>query len=182
MRRMVKRSSLDPIEEARARVRLRYAKAKPVHPGPPTIGKALQKIARKTLPNSGAAIDRLKDEWEAIVGPQLAKLCRPEKITASKKQRTLTLRVIPAAAGLVQHQTEIIRQRVSVAAGGDITKLKIVQGALTANRFSDANSPHVPLNADQKQALIDSAQEIEDKELRKAIVALGEAVLTASKR
>ena len=33
--------------------------------------------------------------------------------------RVLTLRVLPQAAPMVQHQSETIRQRVSVAAGGD---------------------------------------------------------------
>ena len=54
---MVKRSSLDPLEEARARVKLRYAKAKPVHPGPKTIGTAAMRLARKKLPQKAETID-----------------------------------------------------------------------------------------------------------------------------
>ncbi len=176
---MVKRSSLDPIEEARARVRLRYAKAKPVHPGPGTLGKAAMALARKTLPQSGAAIHRLKDQWESLVGPQLARLCRPEKIGTVKGGRQLTLKVIPAAAGLVQHQSEMIRQRVSVAAGGDILKIKLIQGALTNTGSEPKQKSPTPLSAQQREALLASAAEIEDEKLRAAIVALGEAVLTA---
>ncbi len=176
---MVKRSTLDPIEEARARVRLRYAKAKPVHPGPPTIGKAALSLARKTLPQSGATIDKLKDQWEILVGPQLTRLCRPEKLSSTKGGRILTLKVIPAAAGLVQHQAEMIRQRVSVAAGGDITKLKLVQGPLTSGPTAKPNAPPVPLTLQQREALLASAEAIDDEKLRAAIVALGEAVLSA---
>ncbi|MDJ0922742.1 MAG: DciA family protein [Henriciella sp.] len=178
---MVKRSSLDPVEEARARVRLRYAKAKPVHPGPGSIGSAAKRLTRKALPTKGATITRLKVEWESIVGEQLARLCRPEKLGASRGGRRLTLRVIPAAAGLVQHQSEMIRQRVSVAAGGDITALKLVQGPLTAsNKSTPAPRPHVPLSEAQREALLASAADIDDEKLRAAIVALGEAVLSAS--
>lgn len=181
VRCMVKRSSLDPVEEARARVRLRYTKAKPLHPGPGTIGKAAQRLTRKALPSKGATITRLKVEWEAIVGEQLARLCRPEKLGASRGGRQLTLRVIPAAAGLVQHQGEMIRQRVSVAAGGDITALKIIQGPLTSGSTMRAERRQsTPLTPKQKQALLLSAQDIEDEKLRAAIVALGEAVLTES--
>ena len=111
---MVKRSSLDPLEEARARVKLRYAKAKPVHPGLGTIGKAAMRLTRKAMPKTGATLSRLKVEWPDIVGEQLARLCRPEKLTPAKGGRRLTLMVIPAAAGLVQHQSEMIRQRVSI--------------------------------------------------------------------
>ena len=175
---MVKRSSLDPLEEARARVKLRYAKAKPVHPGPGTIGKAAMRLTRKKLPKKAATLSRLKVEWTDIVGEQLARLCRPEKLTPAKGGRRLTLIVIPAAAGLVQHQSEIIRQRVSVAAGGDITAIKILQGQFST-RGKPARKSVIDLTEEQRAALIASAQTIEDKNLREAIVALGEAVLTA---
>ena len=176
--RMVKRSSLDPLEEARARVRLRYAKAKPVHPGPGTLGKAAMRLTRKALPKKGATLSKLKIQWPETVGEQLGRLCRPEKLTPAKGGRRLTLTVIPAAAGLVQHQSEMIRQRVSVAAGGDITAIKILQGQIgPAPKFK--TSQPIPLTAEQRDALLQSAKTIEDKNLRDAIVALGEAVLTA---
>ncbi|MEO1306105.1 MAG: DciA family protein [Pseudomonadota bacterium] len=175
---MVKRSSLDPLEEARARVKLRYAKAKPIHPGPGTIGKAAMRLTRKKLPKKAATLSRLKIDWTEIVGEQLARLCRPEKLTPAKGGRRLTLMVIPAAAGLVQHQSEIIRQRVSVAAGGDITAIKILQGHFSSPS-AKATKQHTPLSPDQRDALIASAAKIDDKNLRDAIVALGEAVLTA---
>ncbi|MEC7288771.1 MAG: DciA family protein [Pseudomonadota bacterium] len=175
---MVKRSSLDPLEEARARVKLRYAKAKPVHPGPGTIGTAAMRLTRKSLPKKGATLSRLKVQWSDIVGEQLARLCRPEKLTPAKGGRRLTLTVIPAAAGLVQHQSEMIRQRVSIAAGGDITAIKILQGHFGAQRTKKPPES-VPLTPEQRDALIASAANIEDQKLRDAIVALGEAVLTA---
>ena len=178
LRRMVKRSSLDPLEEARARVKLRYAKAKPVHPGPGTIGTAAMRLTRKKLPKKAATLSRLKIDWTEIVGEQLARLCRPEKLTPAKGGRRLTLMVIPAAAGLVQHQSEIIRQRVSVAAGGDITAIKILQGHFGASAKTPTKQV-TPLTAEQREALLASAAAIDDKKLRDAIVALGEAVLTA---
>lgn len=179
VRFMAKHSSLDPIEEARARIRLRYAKAKPVHPGPGTLGKAAMRIARKKVPSKGATLSKLKLEWDGIVGEQLARLCRPEKLGPARGGRLLTLRVIPAAAGLVQHQSEMIRQRVSVAAGGDITAVKIVQGQFGA-RVDAPVRRAVPLTPEQREALLASAAAIDDHKLRAAIVALGEAVLTAS--
>ena len=176
---MVKRSSLDPLEEARARVKLRYAKAKPVHPGPGTIGKAAMRLTRKALPKKGATLSRLKIQWAEIVGEQLARLCRPEKLSPAKGGRRLTLTVIPAAAGLVQHQSEMIRQRVSIAAGGDITGIKILQGHFGGASQAAKSTQSVPLTAEQRDALVASAQGIEDEKLRDALLALGEAVLTA---
>ncbi|NQY12701.1 MAG: DUF721 domain-containing protein [Henriciella sp.] len=175
---MVKRSSLDPLEEARARVKLRYAKAKPVHPGPGTLGKAAMRLTRKKLPNKAPTLSRLKVQWTEIVGEQLARLCRPEKLTPAKGGRRLTLTVIPAAAGLVQHQSEIIRQRVSVAAGGDITAIKLLQGHFGPTPSAKPNK-QTSLTPEQREALLQSAQQIDDEKLRAALVALGEAVLSA---
>ena len=176
---MVKRSSLDPLEEARARIKLRYARAKPVSPGPATVGLAAMRLTRKALPSKGPALTRLKVQWADIVGEQLARLCRPEKIGAARGGRLLTLRVIPAAAGLVQHQSEMIRQRVSVSLGGDITAIKLIQGPLSQTP-SPGRVQHVPLSAAEYEALLESASRIENEKLRAAIVALGEAVLTAT--
>ena len=146
-------------------MKLRYAKAKPVHPGPGTIGTAAMRLARKALPKKGATLSRLKVQWSEIVGEQLARLCRPEKLTPAKGGRRLTLTVIPAAAGLVQHQSEMIRQRVSVAAGGDIVAIKILQGHIGATP-ARPKAASTPLTAEQRDALIASAQTIEDQKLR----------------
>ena len=180
---MVTRSNLDLIAEAEARVRLRYAKTKPVAPGPPTLGRLSKKITRKALPEKAAGISRLQMQWPDIVGEQLARLCYPEKIGRTQGGRQLTLRTVPAGAGLVQHQSEMIRQRVSVAAGGDIVKLKLVQGALPGSRSDSRLSrsgsrSESDLTPEQYQLLRDSCAKIDDHKLRDAIVALGVAMLT----
>lgn len=181
---MVTRSNLDLIAEARARVRLRYAKTRPVDPGPPTLGRLTKKIARKALPEKAAGISRLQMQWTEIVGEQLARLCYPEKIGRAPGGRQLTLRVVPAGAGLVQHQSEMIRQRVSVAAGGDLVKIKLVQGALPGARLGSREArsgsrPDPVLPPEAYQALQDKCAAIEDDKLRAAIVALGVTMLSA---
>lgn len=176
---MSQRSSLDPIAEAHARIKLRYQRAKPVHPGTPGIGKTFQRIARKALPKKAATLSALRLNWEDIVGPQLAQLCRPEKLTPARGGRKLTLRVIPAAAPIVAHQSELIRQRVSVAAGGDITKVQLVHGAFgPARQIQDTAPAH--LSETERAALLEQVRNIKDNKLRAAIVALGEAVLVSS--
>lgn len=175
---MVKRSSLDPVAEARARIRLRYAKAKAVHNGPRTLGTAAARLVRKSVPKRGATLSKLRMNWTELVGEQLARLCRPEKIGPARGGRKLTLKVIPAAAGLVQHQSEMIRQRVSVAAGGDVTEIKLVQGPLGSGPLKAPRPSVRDLTADEREALLEAATAIEDPKLRAAIVALGEAVLS----
>ena len=175
---MVKRSSLDPVAEARARIRLRYAKAKAVHKGPRTVGTAAVRLVRKSVPKRGATLSRLRLDWAELVGEQLARLCRPEKLGPARGGRKLTLKVIPAAAGLVQHQSEMIRQRVSVAAGGNVTEIRLVQGPLGSSEVKTPRPAPRDLTAEEREALLEAATAIDDPKLRAAIVALGEAVLS----
>lgn len=176
---MVTRSTLDPLEEARARVRLRYQRARKVHPGIPQIGLAAERLGRKAGAKKLPAVQLLQRRWREIVGEKLYPFCRPEKITGGKDGRVLTLRVISQAAPLVQHQVETIRQRVSVSAGGDIIAIKIVQGALATSEPAKPRRRPVPLTSAQHKQLEDSTARIESAALRAAIVALGTAVLTA---
>ena len=69
---------------------------------------------------------------------------------------------------------------MSVAAGGDITTIKLVQGPLPGMAYKPDARQVVPLTRAQFEALQDSARGIEDKKLRAAIVSLGQAVLSAS--
>ncbi len=174
---MVNKSSLDPIAEARARVALRYNRARSVRPPPPDIGRLAARIARSHLPKKSAGIDRLKDRWVEIVGDSIARYCEPEKLSGAKGSRVLTLRVVPQAAPLIQHSSGEIRARVSVAAGGDISRLKIIQGPLGNRKQPPPAPPPRHLTPQEHEWLQDSAAGIEDPSLRAAIVALGRAVL-----
>ena len=177
---MVTRSSLDPLEEARARVALRYQRAKRADALPNSFGKVAMQIARKKIPEKGPAIGRLKLLWTDIVGEQLAKVCEPEKIGASGKGkgRVLTVKCIPAASTMVQHQSELIRQRVGASLGGDIREVRILQGPLTRGGLPKSRKRKRPLTAEEQAFLAQSVATIEDPALRKAVLALGEAVLT----
>lgn len=164
-------------EEAMARARLKRLRARPVRRPPKPIGRDIRRLTRKHLKGTGTPLSKLQDNWDSIVGDKLAKLCRPEKLSGAKAGRTLTLRVLPAAASLVQHQSETIRQRVSVQAGGNITKLKLLQGPLRTGEMS-YRKPKRALSAEERLDLEKSAAKIESPALKAAIVALGRAVLT----
>jgi hypothetical protein len=176
---MVIRSSLDPIEEARARVRLRYMRGRAAKPPMAQIGLAAERLARKSGGKKLPPIQVLQARWREIAGEQLYKFCRPEKLSGGKDGRVLTLRVLPQAAPMVQHQSETIRQRVSIAAGGDVTSIRLVQGALKTGETPKPRRMARPLTAKERAELEASTANIADDRLRAAIVALGAAMLTA---
>lgn len=168
---------LDPVTEAYARVRLRQSRARPVRQNYRDIGEAARKALRTILKETGSPLSKLKSRWPAIVGDRLAAICRPEKLTAGKTGRVLTLRVLPAAATLIQHQSATIRERVSVAAGGDVQAIKIVQGPLPGVAPKAKRRPR-SLTAEERAWLEGGVAKIEDPALQAAIVALGRAMLT----
>ncbi len=167
-------------DEAFARVRLRHSRAKPAHPGmaQASIGRAAGRLVRKKVKGKGSAVSRLRDQWEEIVGPQLAKLCRPVKITGAREGRVLKLSVVRAAAALIEHSQEQIRQRASVAAGGDIYKVVIGDHLLGVKQGQgELSLPPKPLTVEELSELERSVAGIDDPALKQAIVSLGKAVL-----
>lgn len=167
---------LDLIEEAMARARLKRMRARPSRP-PPKLGHDVRKLVRKHAKGGSTSISKLKDNWESLIGEELAKFCRPEKLTGSKAARTLVLKVHPAAATRIQHESETIRQRVSVAAGGMVSKLKIIQGTLEKRKLSPLARRRT-LTAAEKANLQETTKCIENPKLRAALRSLGEAVIT----
>ena len=143
------------------------------------IGLSAERIGRKSGAKKLPPIQILRQRWREIAGEQLYKYCRPERLSGGKDGRVLTLLVVPQAAPMVQHQSETLRQRVSVSAGGDITAIKIKQGALGNEPAKPMRRKTRPLTRAEREALQESAARIQDDKLRAAIVALGEAMLTA---
>lgn len=176
----MKRSSTDPIAEARALVALRYRRARPVHAVAPTLGRAAAKYARTNLPQPTSALGKLKSRWREIVGEEIAKYCEPEKIASAKGEKTLTVRVIPQAAPLIQHRSGEIRQRVSLAAGGTIARLKLVQAPLSGHGNVKPVARPRPLSPAELAALERDVAAIGDRQLRAALVSLGHALRAQS--
>lgn len=177
---MVQFSSLDPIAEARALVKLRYARARPVRAPMKTLGLSAARVGRKAGSAKLTPLKQLQINWREIVGEQLWRWCHPEKISASRDGRVLTLKVVPQAAPMVQHQSELIRQRVSVAAGGDVTSIRIIQGPIRRTGPSEYRRQYRSLTSSEKAEVAARAESVENPRLRAAIVALGEAVLSAT--
>jgi hypothetical protein len=177
---MVQFTSLDPIAEARAQVKLRYSRARPVRAPMKPLGLMAERVGRKAGTAKLPPLKQMQINWRQIVGEQIWRWSQPEKITASKEGRVLTLMVLPQAAPMIQHQSEIIRQRVSVAAGGDITSIRIIQGQIRRTGPGEFRRRSRTLTPAEKAEVAAHAFPIENPRLRAAIVALGEAVLSAT--
>jgi len=122
----------------------------------------------------GAALVRLKADWPAVVGPELARTTRPDALLAgrgARAGRALRLKVSGAAALEVQHRSSQIVERVNAYFGHRvIDDVRIVQGIIPGPppaRRTPRPDPVV------EQAVASRTAAVEDPDLRAALTRLG---------
>lgn len=150
----------------------------------PRAGRALNGLIKALDERFGRGAGALESRWVEIVGGQIARVSRPQKLTRGRAGAggTLELRVPGAAALLVQHQEGEILQRVNLFLGeGTVERLRIAQGPIKPLPRPAAATPPPPR---PKLAPLPAAVEAELKAevaaapdgLREALVTLGRAV------
>ena len=127
----------------------------------------------------GASLMRLKADWPAVVGPELARTTRPDAILAGRGARAgkaLRLKVSGAAALEVQHRSGQIVERVNAYFGHRvIDDVRLVQGVIAAPR----PAPRVPRpDPAVEQAMALRAANVKDPDLRAALARLGARIAT----
>ncbi len=178
---MVRFTSLDPIQEALAQVRLRHSRARALRQPMKPVGLAAERAGRRAGSVRLPPLRYLQLNWRAIVGEDIWRWTQPARLTGSKDGRILTLTVMAQAAPIIQHQSETIRQRISVAAGGDISAIRLVHGVPRPQLPAAPTRRLRALGAQEVAALEARAGIIADPGLRAAIVDLGKAVLSAER-
>ena len=170
--------------ESEAREILARRRTRPQLRPPPPAGKSLAPLIKKLDAQFGRGAGALEPRWVEIVGERLARVSRPQKLTKGRGAAagTLELRVVGAAALLVQHQSEDILQRVNLFLGaGAVDKLRIAQGPVkpladTPTQPKRRSAPP-PLPAHQEAALKASVADAPDG-LKGSLERLGRAALS----
>ncbi len=131
--------------------------------------------------HGGGVLGRLKAEWPAVVGAELAALTWPE---ALGRDGALKLRVASNLALELQHRAPLVIERINRFFGrAAVARLVLVQGPLPlpASAPSPTAMP-MPLAADAAKALDLRLGDIADPELRAALAGLGRLVLAGAGR
>ena len=128
----------------------------------------------------GASIARLRAEWTAIVGPDLARITQPEALLASRGARAggkaLRLRVPGASALEIQHKTGQLVERVNAYFGHRmIDEIRLVQGPIAVRAAPKATPAPDPATVTR---VAGRAASVKDPELRAALTRLGARVAT----
>ncbi len=153
--------------------------------GTPHVSKVLGRITGRTMNRRGFSDSRMLENWSAIVGPQLAAMSQPVRLSRRKSGRdggdtssnpggsgggVLTVKAEGAIALEIQHLAPQIIDRLNGYYGhAAISRLNIIQGPVTMTP-SPLNPP--PIKEEDISALADDFEEIETPRLKRALASL----------
>ena len=152
----------------------------------------LQTQIRKAGEKRGFAVARLLTHWAEIVGEDMARAARPVKVGYGKGGfgATLTVLTTGAQAPMLDMQKEQIRDKVNACYGyRAISRVRVTQTAPTG--FAEGRVAFDPApkktettrpNPAVKAQVQSTTAEIGDDGLRRALEALGENIISQSKR
>jgi len=123
-------------------------------PDPPPRRNRAEAVARQAALASQTAFVRagfadptLVLHWDEIVGPEVARIARPLRLSESASGGVLTLKAEPGASLFLQHETRSLCDRINAYLGRPaVSRLRFVQGPL-AGRPARAKSPITPPSA-----------------------------------
>ena len=146
--------------------------------GTPHVSKVLGRITGRTMNRRGFSDSRMLENWSAIVGPQLAAMSQPVRLSRRKSGRdgedtaggVLTVKAEGAIALEIQHLAPQIIDRLNSYYGhAAIARLNIIQGPVTVTP-SPLNPP--PIKEEDISALADDFDEIDTPRLKRALASL----------
>ncbi len=148
-------------------------------PGMRAAGIAASRVAAPIVARRGGGVlGRLKVEWAAVVGAELAALTWPESLG---RDGALKLRVASHLALELQHRAPLVIERINLFFGRTVAaRLVLVQGPLPLAVPSVTAMP-TPLSAEEATALNLRLGDIADPELRAALAGLGRLVLAGTR-
>jgi hypothetical protein len=143
-------------------------------------GIAASRIAAPVVARrGGGTLGRLKAEWAAIVGTELAAATWPE---ALGRDRALKLRVASSLALDLQHRAPLVIERINLFFGHQaVARLVLVQGPLPL-ASPPRPAPPAALSAAEATVLDARLAGITDPKLRAALARLGQLVLAGARR
>jgi hypothetical protein len=150
-------------------------------PGWRAIGTAVARLAGPIVARRGGGVlTRLKADWPAVVGAELATQTWP---AALGRDGALKLRVAGAVALELQHRAPLVVARINTYLGRDaVTRLLLVQGPLPLAVPPAKPVAAAPLAEDDMQAIADRLAGVADPDLRAALARLGQGIAAASRR
>lgn len=153
--------------------------------GPERLTYEVKSIAKKVLTTRGFAGLDIIECWDDIIGEDMAKGIRPEKLTFEKDSRTHGTLHVKSAGGafavLFEHQKNQIIERINTFFGYPaVSKIHISQGKLLFPRAEPIRPIRKPTKEEIRR-LEAKVSHIEDEALRNTTYHIGLSLLQKEK-
>ncbi len=143
--------------------------------GPRPVGALLPRVTRPAFRRRAPATAQVLADWTAIVGPAIAAVTTPRRLSAG----TLTIACAGPIAMELQHLANEVMARINAHLGSQVVSaLRFVQTFGDAPRPPNLPTPADPARLAEVEA---SLAHMPDGELRAALAALGQAVVTQAR-
>ena len=98
-----------------------------------TMARDAPALAAAAFARKGFSDPSLVLRWEEIVGPEVARLARPLKLSEGPSGGVLTLKAEPGASLFLSHETRSLCARINAYLGRPaVARLRFVQGPLAS--------------------------------------------------
>ena len=139
--------------------------------GPRPVGALLPRVTRPAFRRRAPATAQVLTDWTAIVGPAIAAVTTPRRLTAG----TLTIACAGPIAMELQHLANEVMARINAHLGSQVVSaLRFVQTFGDAPRLPNVTPPADPAKLAEVEA---SLAHMPEGELRAALAALGQVVV-----
>lgn len=145
------------------------------------LTREIRHIIKPILGKHGFARTDILENWENMVGADLAQGTVPERLAFERDERTNGTLHVKAAGGafamLLEHQKDRVIGQVNTFFGyRAVAKIKIVQGALKLKKPMVQLAPK-KVSPQEIEKLVEKTKNIEDAELRQKMIDVGVAML-----
>lgn len=153
------------------------------------LSQAAAKITGKTFSRKYIALGRLFDQWEDIIGAEMAERTQPVKMhyrcqkdKRAKPEGTLEIAASSADAAVLIYRKDLILERINRIFGDRwVTDIKYIhidpQTARTIGRRQKK-----PLNEEERGFLAKTLEQITDPDIKERLQRFGEAYLKDKKK
>jgi hypothetical protein len=153
--------------------------------GPRPLAVSVGGVAKRTLGRRGFAEGGLIADWCAVVGPELAESCWPDRLSfppGRKEGGMLRIRVAGGFATELQHLVPQVLERINGHFGyRAITRISLLQappGKASVPRRAATVRPDKRPDPGRVSDLEAVLSEVEDPEIRAALARLGRAMIS----
>jgi hypothetical protein len=145
--------------------------------GPRQIAALIPGLTRAAFRRHSPAVAQVMADWEAIVGPAIASVSSPRRLSSG----TLTIACGGPVAMELQHLSRELISRINTHLGSQtVTALRFVQTQLPPRPHAAPLPPPIPAITEAEAEK--SVANYPDGDLRRALVSLGRVVLGRTRR